>query len=104
MIENGYDVATMGNGTVDSDWPACVGCAIMSRSWNRTGTAVPDICNQCFKRYCWDGTVNSTAPTPYQPTMRLQALSVTSAGLRRRAVPAAAAFLGAVGVTGALLL
>lgn len=36
IIQNGYDVVTMGNGTVDPQWPTCVGCAIMSRSWVRT--------------------------------------------------------------------
>ena len=69
IIENGYNVATMGNGTVDKQWPACVGCAILSRSLSRTGTNVPDICSECFSRYCWDGTVNYTAPIPYDPTL-----------------------------------
>jgi lysophospholipase len=68
IIENGYNVATMGNGTDDKQWPACVGCAILSRSLSRTGTNVPDICSECFSRYCWDGTVNYTAPIPYDTT------------------------------------
>jgi len=34
IIRNGYNVATMGNGTVDSDWPTCVACAILSRSFH----------------------------------------------------------------------
>jgi hypothetical protein len=38
IIRNGYNVATMGNGTVDSDWPPCVGCAILARSLARTDT------------------------------------------------------------------
>ncbi|OCL09424.1 lysophospholipase [Glonium stellatum] len=78
IIENGYDVATMGNGTVDKQWPTCVGCAILSRSLNRTGTTVPDICKQCFSRYCWDGTVNSTTPAPFFPTPLLTEIKVTS--------------------------
>jgi lysophospholipase len=68
IIQNGYDVATMANATRDKNWPACVGCAILSRSLERTNTAVPDICNQCFKTYCWDGTVNSSIPATYAPT------------------------------------
>lgn len=67
IILNGHEVATMGNATRDDKWPACVGCAMLSRSWERTGTPVPDICNQCFRRYCWDGRVNSTTPAPYEP-------------------------------------
>ncbi|KAL9636540.1 MAG: hypothetical protein Q9164_002758 [Protoblastenia rupestris] len=42
ILQNGYEVATMANGTVDSMWPTCVGCAILSRSLERTGTTVPD--------------------------------------------------------------
>ena len=77
IIENGYDVATMGNGTLDSQWPTCVGCAILSRSLNRTGTPVPDVCTQCFDKYCWDGTRNSTV-SAYRPELKLEQLSATS--------------------------
>jgi len=72
IIQNGYDVATMGNGTVDAMWPICVGCAILSRSLERTGVEVPGACQKCFERYCWDGTINNTTPAPYQPTLILQ--------------------------------
>ncbi|KAJ5944310.1 hypothetical protein N7516_004478 [Penicillium verrucosum] len=71
IILNGYEVATMGNSTVDGNWTSCVGCAILSRSFERTGTTLPDICNQCFDRYCWNGTVNSTRPSSYDPTYYL---------------------------------
>lgn len=82
MINNGYDVVTMGNGTLDKQWPTCVGCAILSRSLNRTGTTVPDVCNTCFERYCWDGTLNTTFAN-YTPTMKLENLNNTSsAGTR----------------------
>lgn len=74
IVQNGYQVATMGNATVDAQWPACVGCAVLSRSLERTGTSVPDICQQCFKKFCWDGTVNSTNPAPYEPKFVLQAI------------------------------
>lgn len=69
VISNGYNVATLGNGTRAgySDWSACVGCAILSRSFDRTKTDVPSACTQCFKKYCWDGTRNSTVPALYEP-------------------------------------
>ncbi|KAJ6079178.1 hypothetical protein N7467_008931 [Penicillium canescens] len=67
IIVNGYEVATMANSTRDGNWTTCVGCAILSRSFERTGTTLPDICNQCFDRYCWNGTVNSTEPNVYEP-------------------------------------
>ncbi|MCJ1351531.1 MAG: Lysophospholipase 1 [Icmadophila ericetorum] len=69
IIENGYYVATRGNATIDSQWPTCVGCAIMSRSWYRTGATVPDICTTCFTNYCWNGTLNATTPATYEPTL-----------------------------------
>jgi len=77
IIENGYDVVTMGNGTIDSQWPTCVGCAILSRSFTRTNTTVPEVCTQCFSRYCWDGTINTTAAN-YTPAMKLQEIKVSS--------------------------
>ncbi|WYZ42288.1 hypothetical protein EsH8_V_001183 [Colletotrichum jinshuiense] len=76
IIRNGYDVATRGNATVDSQWPTCVACAIMSRSWERTNTTVPEVCRDCFSKYCWDGTTNSTTPGPYTPHMLLEAVKV----------------------------
>ena len=82
IVANGYDVATMANGTADAQWPTCVGCAILSRSLERTGTTVPEVCNQCFSRYCWDGTVNSTTPAQYAPHTSLTPVKVTSAGER----------------------
>lgn len=83
IILNGYNVATQANGTVDPEWPACVGCAILSRSLERTGTNVPRQCQRCFERYCWDGTVNSSPPEKvYSPSLKLedQEVDVASAG------------------------
>ena len=79
IIFNGNNFVTMGNGTKDAQWPMCVGCAILSRSLERTKTAVPDVCKQCFSRYCWDGTVNSTNPPPYQPGYALNLTTIKSA-------------------------
>lgn len=67
IVGNGYNVATMGNGTVNSTWSMCVGCAILQRSLERTQTAIPQLCTQCFADFCWDGTVNSTNPANYEP-------------------------------------
>jgi lysophospholipase len=71
-VQNGYDVATMGNGTLDATWPTCVGCAILSRSLERTGTMMPSACQTCFTTYCWDGTINDTEPEPYHQALALQ--------------------------------
>lgn len=74
MIQNGYDVATMGNNTRSGydDWTTCVGCVILSRSLNRTNTDVPKTCQQCFDKYCWNGTLASNTPAPYWPKMILE--------------------------------
>ncbi|CAL8576771.1 Lysophospholipase 1 [Xanthoria parietina] len=74
MVQNGYEGATMGNGTLDPQWPVCVGCAILSRSLERTKTQVPQACEECFRRYCWDGTTNSTRPNTYEPLFKGQVL------------------------------
>ncbi|KAH8700217.1 lysophospholipase Plb1 [Talaromyces proteolyticus] len=68
MILNSYDMVTMANSTRDKNWSTCVGCAMLSRSFERTNTTVPDVCNSCFKTYCWDGTRNSTTPVAYAPS------------------------------------
>ena len=79
VVANGYDAATMGNETSDSTWPTCVGCAILSRSLERTRTPVPQSCAQCFQRFCWDGTLNSTNPKPYKPPYKATPIKVKSA-------------------------
>lgn len=71
IIQNGYNMATMGNGTVDSNWPACIGCAILARSLVRTRTRVPSKCADCFARYCWNGTTNNSLPNTYEPAQIL---------------------------------
>ncbi|KAM0260061.1 hypothetical protein ACHAQJ_002985 [Trichoderma viride] len=83
IIQNGYNTATRGNGTVDSNWPACVGCAILARSLVRTKTSIPAKCADCFARYCWNGTTNSTLPNTYEPAQIIQGSteqSTSSAG------------------------
>jgi lysophospholipase len=78
MIQNGYNVVTQGNGTIDAEWPTCVGCAILSRSWDRSGETVPDVCQQCFDRYCWNGTLAPETPPNYFPEMKLAPLNIKS--------------------------
>ncbi|KAG6010365.1 hypothetical protein E4U21_006929 [Claviceps maximensis] len=67
IIQNGWAVATQLNSTRDPAWSTCVGCAMLSRSFERTKTAVPEKCKECFASYCWNGTLNETKPAPYAP-------------------------------------
>lgn len=96
IIRNGYEIATMANSTRDGNWTACVGCAILSRSFERTATALPDICGQCFQNYCWDGTINSTAPAPFEPATLLAKSSSNGADV---ALPGVLSTLAAVSVS-----
>lgn len=77
MIQNGYNVATQGNSTRQgaSNWPTCVGCAILARSLERNGESIPSACQQCFTNYCWNGTVVDKA-APYKPEMILTQIKV----------------------------
>ena len=86
VIQNGYNVATLGNGTLDSEWPACVACAVLSRSFTRTGTKEPSACTDCFNRYCWNGTTDYSTPNDYMPLFKL---GNGTAGKKNAATPAA---------------
>ena len=98
IVENGYNVATMGNGSANATWPTCVGCAIISRSLERTNTPVPEVCTLCFQHFCWDGSLNSThASTPYEPSTKVGPESKKSGALRERyASPIVTAYLAGV--------
>jgi lysophospholipase len=69
VIRNSFNMATMANSSVDRQWPACVACAVLFKSFIKTQTTPPDTCKQCFNKYCWNGTVNSTTPNTYNPTL-----------------------------------
>ncbi|EPS42200.1 hypothetical protein H072_3946 [Dactylellina haptotyla CBS 200.50] len=71
LIDNGYMIATQGNGAIDPEWPACVGCAVVHREMERKGM-VTEQCQQCLKRYCWDGSRNSATPKDYDPQLKLR--------------------------------
>ena len=87
IIRNGYEVATLANGTLDAQWPACMACAVLSRSFDRTGTTVPDECTQCFNRYCWNGTVDSTpVEGNYTPAFKAGEVNLSAASSVSRTV------------------
>lgn len=55
-MNNSFNMITFGNGTIDEDWPACLACAVVKKSLIREGVDLPEVCSQCFERYCWDGS------------------------------------------------
>lgn len=60
-IENGFEAATMGNFTQDSDFLGCIACAVMRRKQQSLNVTLPEECNSCFSRYCWNGTESASA-------------------------------------------
>ncbi|KAF4121916.1 lysophospholipase [Geosmithia morbida] len=76
MVQNGWAVATQLNATRDEQWPVCVGCAILSRSFDRTNTTVPQACEDCFNSYCWNGTIDESEPATYAPSIYGDAVNV----------------------------
>ncbi|KAI0106675.1 lysophospholipase catalytic domain-containing protein [Daldinia grandis] len=101
IIKNGYNVATMGNGTVDSEWPACVACAVLRRSLERTSTDISATCQRCFDRYCWNGTTDST-PVNYEPSPIL-ALDAQNFGVSAKGGAATGMVYGVFGLVAMLL-
>lgn len=70
IIQNGFDVATQGSGQLDEQWPTCVACAVLSRSFDRTETEVPKACRDCFDEYCWDGTIDDKEVGTFEPELQ----------------------------------
>ncbi|GME80838.1 unnamed protein product [Ambrosiozyma monospora] len=60
MIENGFAVSTRKNLTLDAEYRACIGCAILQRSRERLGMPLGPQCQKCFDKYCWDGSLDSS--------------------------------------------
>lgn len=81
MITNGWALATQLNGTRDADWSTCVSCAMLHRSFERTKTTIPEKCNQCFTRYCWNGTIDERPPVKaYEPQLYGTVIDVKGKG------------------------
>ncbi|KAF3023764.1 Lysophospholipase 1 [Neopestalotiopsis sp. 37M] len=99
IIQNGYNVGTMGNGTLgdSGNWRTCIGCAVMSRTWAKAGADVPSVCQDCFTEYCWDGTVNSTTVSSFEPEPFLT-LSTESASTSLVRQGPVGLMLGVVGI------
>ncbi|KJZ77229.1 hypothetical protein HIM_03550 [Hirsutella minnesotensis 3608] len=105
IVQNGWALATQLNGTRDADWPVCVGCAMLARSLERTRSPVPEKCQQCFSRYCWDGRDNEAQPPPYRPPFAGTPIKADSAASASTpATGAAAAMIVALGTLFTLVL
>ena len=58
MLDQAFDIATQGmtNGTSekDSEWAACLACAVTDRSRRDLGIARSGVCASCMSRYCYN--------------------------------------------------
>ena len=61
IFTNSFNLVTQGNGTLDAEWPVCLGCAVIDRSLPKMGMKRTEQCDSCFNRYCWDGTEDNMA-------------------------------------------
>lgn len=80
IIQNGFETVLRLNGTIDEDWPTCVGCAVIRREEERQGIEQSEQCKKCFEDYCWDGTIYES-DEPYYPP-----LNFTDSGLTNDSV------------------
>ncbi|KAK8016507.1 lysophospholipase catalytic domain-containing protein [Apiospora rasikravindrae] len=88
IIQNGFNVATMGNGTtgdMSTKWRTCIGCAVLQRSMLKTNATVPAACQECFKSHCWDGTTDSRPIAGGYTPNPVIGIQETSAGVSSRA-------------------
>ncbi|CAK9437543.1 uncharacterized protein LODBEIA_P19210 [Lodderomyces beijingensis] len=83
IIQNGFEVASRYNLTLDEEWPACVGCAIIRRTQERSGQEQSEQCKRCFQRYCWDGSLDSTSE-PDKVNFTDSGLTTQSEGLKKQ--------------------
>lgn len=76
VLDEMFVIATQGfpNGsqTSDSEWPACLACAVVDRVRAKQNIERSGICSDCFNRYCWNasqstlatnGSTGNTTPT-----------------------------------------
>lgn len=63
VMENQFNMATWGNGTVagGQTWPTCLACGVIKRSLTRVNMTLPDVCKQCFSQHCWSGIEDDAA-------------------------------------------
>ena len=71
IFVNSFNILTQGNGTLDAEWPVCLGCAAIDRSLPKVGMQRSQQCEQCFSRYCWDGVSDDSPTGIIDPTLIL---------------------------------
>jgi lysophospholipase len=53
FFENGFAIATQNTGfKADTEWPACLACALIDHQIQRNSQARTKQCQKCFDSYC----------------------------------------------------
>jgi hypothetical protein len=66
-LKNAVDLAALGDVTyalVEKTWGQCLACAVIKKSLDRVGMAIPERCQWCFHDHCWDGVEDDRTPAP----------------------------------------
>ena len=71
IFVNSFDLLTGGNGTLDQEWPVCLGCAAIDRSLAKVGLTRTAQCESCMQKYCWDGSLDERDPGIFDPSLVL---------------------------------
>jgi lysophospholipase len=71
IFDNSFNAFTQGNGTLDHEWSASLGCAVVERSLEKLGMKRTRQCERCFKEHCWDGTYDEREPGILDPSLPL---------------------------------
>ncbi|ODV79635.1 uncharacterized protein CANTADRAFT_25559 [Suhomyces tanzawaensis NRRL Y-17324] len=87
MIQNGLDIGTQLNGTIDSEWRSCVACAVIRREEERRGIQQTDQCKKCFERYCWDGSIAKGVPKDFDGALNFTNTGLTNGPMSLKANP-----------------
>jgi lysophospholipase len=69
IFVNSFNQVTQGNGTLDSQWTTCLGCAVIERSLEKVGMQRSRQCEECFAEWCWDGTYDERTPVVLDPSL-----------------------------------
>ncbi|KAJ9097412.1 hypothetical protein QFC19_006782 [Naganishia cerealis] len=68
IVDNGRRALNL-NGTV-RNWPQCLTCALMDNAvMQEKDAARSKECQECFDRFCWDGTDDQAQPKDYIPKL-----------------------------------
>ena len=74
MFNNSLNMVTMGNMKEPGSPPfsTCIACGLIQKSLQRTKQAIPEACQTCFEKHCWNGTVaDEPKNPPFDPALIL---------------------------------